>query len=155
MAQDGQISDSYPIAKFYFSVEIDGTAIAFQEVSGLDMETDVIEYRHGDSPVFSKVKMPGLIKTTNLVCKKGIFEGDDRLITEFQGLITDKNFYHNKPRIANVIVTLMNEDGTPIMIWTLTNAFPVKISGTDLKSDASEASIETLELAYEGMEISI
>jgi phage tail-like protein len=37
------------------------------------------------------------------------------------------------------------------MTWRLTNAWPTKISSPDLKSDANEVTIETLELAHEGL----
>ena len=36
----------WPIAKYHFRVTIDGEQISFQEVSGLEASTDVIEYRH-------------------------------------------------------------------------------------------------------------
>ena len=37
------------------------------------------------------------------------------------------------------------------MTWTLTNAFPKQITPTDMNSQASEAAIETMVLAHEGM----
>ena len=39
------------------------------------------------------------------------------------------------------------------MSWTLSNAWPTKITGTDLKSDANEVAVETIELAHEGLTI--
>ena len=40
----------WPLPKFYFSVDIgDMTDLPFQEVSGLEVETEMIEYRHGNS----------------------------------------------------------------------------------------------------------
>ena len=51
--------DQWPVAKFHFRITIDGQQISFKEVSGLDQETQVIEYRHGDSEVFSNIKMAG------------------------------------------------------------------------------------------------
>ena len=51
---------TWPLPKFYFSVTgIPGTPV-FQEVTGLENETQVIEYRAGNSPTFSPIKMPGL-----------------------------------------------------------------------------------------------
>ena len=48
---------------FYFKVEIEGLGeIAFKEVSGLNLEAQMIEYRHGNSPEFSTIKMPGIKK---------------------------------------------------------------------------------------------
>ena len=39
------------------------------------------------------------------------------------------------------------------MTWRLTDAFPVKISGTDLKAGSKEVAIEVLEVAHEGLKI--
>ena len=39
------------------------------------------------------------------------------------------------------------------MVWTLTNAWPTKITATDLKSEGNEVAVETLELAHEGLKI--
>ena len=48
----------WPLPKFYFSVDIgDMTDLPFQEVSGLEVETEMIEYRHGNSPNHSKIKI--------------------------------------------------------------------------------------------------
>lgn len=55
----GEAQDNvWPLPSFYFKVELGSLGeIAFKEVSGLDMEAQVIEYRHGNSPVFSNIKM--------------------------------------------------------------------------------------------------
>ena len=39
------------------------------------------------------------------------------------------------------------------MVWSIANAWPTKITGTDLKSDGNEASIESIEIAHEGVTI--
>lgn len=50
----GEKQDSvWPLPVFYFKVEIGSLGeIAFKEVSGMDAEAQVIEYRHGNSPQF-------------------------------------------------------------------------------------------------------
>ena len=62
MVDDGsaQSQNIWPLPKFYFRVTWDTTALNFQEVSGLDADSQPIEYRAGNSPVFSRVKMPGM-----------------------------------------------------------------------------------------------
>ena len=50
-----------------------------------------------------------------------------------------------------VVIRLLDETATPRMTWTLTNAFPLKVTPTDLNSQSSEAAIETLVLAHEGL----
>jgi len=39
------------------------------------------------------------------------------------------------------------------MVWSLTNAGPTKITGTDLKSDGNEVAVETIEIAHEGLTV--
>jgi phage tail-like protein len=70
----GEQDQFWPLPKFYFSVDIgDQTDLPFQEVSGLDIDTEVIEYRHGNSPVHSTIKMPGLMKyPSKRVCLRRI-----------------------------------------------------------------------------------
>ena len=50
----------WPLPKFHFEVKWDSEVMSFQEVSGLDREAEPIEYRHGDSPEFSTIKIPGI-----------------------------------------------------------------------------------------------
>ena len=39
------------------------------------------------------------------------------------------------------------------MVWKLANAFPAKITGTDLKAEGNEVAVETIEIAHEGITI--
>jgi phage tail-like protein len=39
------------------------------------------------------------------------------------------------------------------MVWTLTNAWPTKISSTDLKAEGNEVAIESIEIVHEGLTI--
>ena len=73
MAEDGsaQSTSVWPLPKFHFQVKWDAEVMSFQEVSGLDMEAQLLEYRHGDSKEFSTMKMPGIKKFGNVTMKKG------------------------------------------------------------------------------------
>jgi phage tail-like protein len=53
----------------------------------------------------------------------------------------------------NVVIKLLDESGSPTMTWTLNNAWPTKISSTDLKSDANEVAVESIEIMHEGLTI--
>jgi len=145
----GEAQDNvWPLPKFYFNVEIGPLAEAtFQEVSGLEMEAQVIEYRHGNSPEFSTIKMPGIKKFTDVTLKKGVFKGDNKFWDWFNGI--KMNTIERQP----VTISLLDEEGNPTMVWKLTNAWPTKITGTDLKSDGNEVAVETLVLAHEGLVI--
>lgn len=74
-----QSAQTLPVPEFYFSVEISNVGkITCKEVSGLDAEFDVIEYRSGNTPGFTKIKMPCLHKSGDvtlsglLLCRPSI-----------------------------------------------------------------------------------
>ncbi len=137
----------YPLPKFHFSVAFGDKNIMFSEVTGLDIQVEAIEYRDGYNPVFSKIKMPGLKKFSNITLKRGTFEGDK----EFYLWIRTVNL--NKVERRDVTISLLNEKHEAVISWKITNAFPVKVQASDLKSDGNEVAIETLELAHEGLDI--
>ena len=68
---------AYPLPVFHFKVEWGGTEMAFSEVTGLNVEIQVIEYRDGLSPEYSTVKMPGMPKNGNITCKRGVVSSDN------------------------------------------------------------------------------
>ncbi|MFA8434713.1 MAG: phage tail protein [Marinifilaceae bacterium] len=149
MADDGsaQSTSVWPLPKFYFQVEWDSDKVSFQEVSGLDIEAQPIEYRHGDSPEFSTIKMPGIKKSGNVTMKKGVFKSDNKFWDWFNEIKM------NTIKRKTVTIKLLDEGGNPTMTWTLKNAWPTKITGTDLKADGNEVAVETLEIAHEGVVI--
>jgi phage tail-like protein len=150
MADDGsqQSASIWPLVKFAFKVMWDGTEIIFQEVSGLAAETTPIEYRGGSSKVYSTVKMPGLLKYGNVTMKKGIFKGDSALWDKFNALKM------NTIKRVTIVINLLDESAGVAMTWTLHNAFPIKITGTEMKSETNEVAIESIDVAHEGLVIS-
>ena len=139
----------WPLPKFYFQVNLGSgmSAVAFQEVSGLDTEIQPIEYRDQDSQVFSAIKMPGIAKTGNVTLKKGVFVSDNSFWQWYDAIKM------NLIKRETVVIKLLDEGGNPTMTWTLNNAWPTKITATDLKSDGNEVAVETIELAHEGLTI--
>jgi phage tail-like protein len=139
---------TWPLPKFYFSVQLgDDKDVKFSEVSGLESETKVIEYRHGDSNVFSPLKMPGLRSVGNVTMRKGIFVNDSKFWKWFSEI--KMNIIARR----TVVINLLDEGGSPKMVWTLHNAWPTKVTGTDLKSEGNEVAVESVEIAYETLEV--
>lgn len=138
---------TYPLPKFHFQVQWGGERIGFTEVTGLDRQIEPIEYREGSSLEFSKVKMPGMHKFSNLTLKRGSIAGDN----DFYKWVNTINLTIVERR--DIIISLLNEAHVPVMTWKAKNAFPVKVQASDLKSDGNEVAIETLEIAHEGLNI--
>ncbi len=138
---------NYPLPKFHFQVQWGGTQIGFSEVTGLEISTDAIEYRDGASPEFHKIKMPGMLKFSNITLKRGVFKGDNDFYNWWNTISM------NTVQRRDLIITLLNELHQPVVTWKVKNAFPTKIQSTDLKADGNEVAIETLEVAHEGLTI--
>ena len=141
------MATAYPLVKFHFQVEWSGTKIGFSEVSGLDVETEVVEYRDGANPEYSKVKMPGMQKFSNITLKRGTFA-------------TDNEFYNwwntvklNTIERRDITISLLNEEHEPVVTWKVKNAWPAKVQSTDLKADGNEVAIESIEIVHEGLTI--
>jgi len=139
----GEQDKFWPLPKFYFSVDIgDQTDLPFQEISGLDTGAEVIEYRHGNSPVHSVIKMPGLGTGSDITMKKGVFTGDNN----FHEWIAKIRL--NTYERLTIVIRLLDETGSPKITWTCTSAFPKQVTSTDLNSQSSEAAIETIVFSY-------
>ncbi|MEQ1743351.1 MAG: phage tail protein [Candidatus Nitrotoga sp.] len=149
MADDGsaQSTTVWPLPKFYFEVKWDTNVMLFQEVSGLDVQSEEIKYRHGDSKNFSAIKMPGLKKVGNVTMKKGIFKADNKFWLWFNEIKM------NTIKRVPITISLLDEAGAPTMVWTLANAWPTKITGTDLKAEGNEVAVESIEIVHEGLTI--
>lgn len=136
---------TYPLPVFHFKVEWGGQNVGFSEASGLTQEVQMIEYRDGNSPDYSTIKMPGLHKYNNITLKRGITKGDNDF---FKWLNTVKL---NTVERRDLTISLMNENHEPVMVWKAHNAFPVKVEGPGLKASGNEVAIESIEIAHEGI----
>ena len=154
MSSDKQNPETatWPLPKFRFEVDFGdklNSKVSFQEVSGLDKETQVLEYRHSNKPLYSTIKMPGIAKFGNITMKKGLIGNNKSFWDWYQQI------QMNTIKRRTVTIRLLDETGNTAMEWQLINAWPTKITGTDLKSDGNEVAIETVEFAHEGLQISM
>jgi phage tail-like protein len=143
-------SNKNPYSAFNFIVLIDGAQIAgFQEVTGLDAENTPIEYREGSDPMNTVRKLPGIEKYPNLTLKRGI-TGSTKL-WDWRKEVRDGGSAF--PPVRVVVIQLLNEKHEPVLKWTLTNAWCSKLTGPSLNAKGNEIAIETMELAYDRLDI--
>jgi len=144
--------ESYPLPVFHFAVDIGGGPAAFSEVTGLNAEIQVIEYRHGLMKEATSLKMPGLRKLGNVTLKRGVLKADSDLFGWFQG-VHQGGDEKPTPERRTVTVVLRDETDQPVMKWLLQQAWPAKMAAPDFKASGNEVAIESVELAYEGLRV--
>ena len=136
-----------PTPAFNFLVEIDGIVTAgFSECSGLSSETEVIEYREGNERTLGVRKIPGLTRYGNVTLRRGITTNRD--LWDWRQTVID-----GQVSCRTVAITLLDESATPVMRWSLREAWIVKIEGPLLRARGNEVAIESIELAHEGLRL--
>ncbi len=139
---------NYALPKFHFKVVYGDAEFNCTEVSGLDFETEVIEYRGGMDNEYHKTKQPGLKKYSNITLKRGTFKGSkDQMFNEWKKTV----FFQEEGEQfrGDMTISLLDEAHEPVVTWTATNAWLLKVQSTDLKADGNEIAIETAEFVHE------
>ncbi len=134
--------DPYP--NFAFRVEIDGiTQAHFRECTGLGSNIDVTENPEGGVGVIGKI--PGRTKYPNIVLKWGLTDSTelyDWHRTAVEGRVQRK---HGS-------IVQLDHTGQEKVRWNFTDGWPSKWDGPSFNAGASDLSVETLEIAHEGLE---
>ena len=135
-----------PYAQYNFLVEIDGLSVAgFTEVGGLTTEQDVIEYREGADTATVR-KLPGLRKYSTITLKRGFTQNRD--LWEWR-----KSTIDGKTQRKSGSIALLDEERKAALRWNFREGWISKWEGPALNATATEVSIESLEIAIEGLEL--
>jgi phage tail-like protein len=134
-----------PYAAFNFILDVDGITAVFSEVTGVNTESDLIEYRTGESDI-TVTKIPGLKKFGNISLKRGMTQ--DLALWEWRKTVLDGM----TERKAGSI-TLLNEAREPVLRWNFREAWPTKWDAPSFNATGNEIAIETLEIACEGLDL--
>jgi phage tail-like protein len=131
-----------PFRGFNFLVEIDGISQAsFQECSGLDASTDVVDYREGKDPNHTR-KLSGLNKYTPITLRRGITNSDE--LWKWRQSAID-----GTPDRRNGSIVLLDTTGKEQLRWNFTEAWPSKWTGPSFNAATSAVAIEALEIQHE------
>jgi phage tail-like protein len=131
-----------PYRGFNFLVEMDGiTQAGFQECTGLDSQTAIIEYREGADPNHSR-KLTGLNSFSPITLKRGVTDSDELWkwrLTAVEGKVERKNGS----------IVLLDESGAEKIRWNFSNAWPTKWTGPAFNSIGNSIAVESLEITHE------
>jgi phage tail-like protein len=120
----------------------------FSDVSGLETDIHVSEYRDGNEVQPHVRKIPGSHKVGDVTLKRGVVDSSD-----LWDWITQTRTTGVKAQ-RDVIITLRDEASNPVQKFILRNAVPMKYTGPTLAGKgAGEVAMEELVLSVEGFEI--
>lgn len=119
--------------------------IRFSKVSGLNSHIETHSLNEGGQNLYTH-RLPKRIQYDNLVLERGMAIGS-LLVAEFNATMSLFKF-----NPSNVLVTLLDETGSPISGWLFMTAYPVKWTVSDLNAEQNQVVVETMELAYQRMQ---
>jgi phage tail-like protein len=137
-------TDVHTARRFYVEIEGHPQAV-FTEVSGLQVEMQVMEYQEGGNNGFIH-RLPGPTKIGNLVLKRGLTTSNDFFKWCMEVITRNVSRRH-------VSVLLYDTQGQEVVRWNFHNAYPVKWVGPQFTATSQATAIETLELAHDGLEL--
>jgi phage tail-like protein len=146
-AQHRGTGDSLPVQGF--RVEIDGVSAAgIKEITGLESEVEVIEYRDGDNLIASK--RPGRPKFNNVVLKRPM-EGGSDLLAWHRAVVAGR-----ADRRSGSIIYI-GRDGQELMRYNFSGAWPASWSLVQERDERTGELqfLERIELAIEKGEIAV
>ncbi len=142
-----------PYSAFNFLVELEAgqgqeIVAGFSEVSGLNAEITVAEYRNGNAAVNYVTKVPGINKSGDVTLKRGVIGAENIWA------------WLNETRTANpavkrnVVIKLLSEDRSETVVeWKLRGAMPIKWTGPTLTAKGGgDVAMEELVLSVESIE---
>ena len=116
----------------------------FKTVSGMDSQTEVIEFKQGNDTVVRK--KPGRTTYSNIVLELGYTATDD--LWQWRKNIDDGKIDR---RSGSVIV--LDQDGqTEVARYNFYEGWPCKWNVPDMNADSSAMAIEKIEIAVEKVE---
>jgi phage tail-like protein len=120
----------------------------FSDVSGLETDVHISEYRDGNETEPHVRKIPGSHKVGDVTLKRGVVNSLDLWdwISETRTNGVDAQ--------RDVTITLLDEASNPVQSWKLHNVVPMKYTGPTLAGKGGgEVAMEELVLSAEGFEI--
>ena len=116
----------------------------FKTVSGMDSETEVVEFKQGNDMVVRK--KPGRTTYANIVLERGYTATDDLWLWR-------KNIEDGEIDRRSGSIIVLDQDGTTeVARYNFYEAWPCKWYVPDMDADSSSMAIEKIELAVEKVE---
>ena len=142
----------YPYGAFNFKVEIGNgqTLGGFSDVSGLNTEITIAEYRNGNAPLNHVHKVPGLHKVGDITLKRGVIDS----VAAWQWIADTQRLGPTPENKREVKIVLLDENRVAVQSWKLSRVIPMKYTGPTLAGKGgTEVAMEELVLSAESIEL--
>lgn len=138
------IKSTYPLPVYNYKVSIDNVDLSFTEVSGLTVEYETHTYiespTSGSGP--RRLYMPAQIKPVNISFKRGVIDNSN--LKYLYDWISE--IHLNQVTKKDITIGLCDENGDPLVTWTVVNAFPTKVDAPAFNASSNDAAIESMDL---------
>ena len=136
---------------YHFLLEIQGVISdnkiivgGFKSVSGMDSETEIIEFKQGNDLIVRK--KPGRTTYANIILERGYTATDD--LWQWRKNIEDGKI----DRRAGSVIILDQDGQTEVARYNFFEGWPCKWEAPQMDSESSSMAIEKIELAIEKVE---
>ena len=138
-----------PYLAFCFRVTITDAGLnestgLFKSVSGLEVETEVVDFKEGGVNDMTH-KLVGGTKFKNIVLKRG-FSGN-----EFANWWKQWQAPSAKPQRVSGTIEQLDTQGGVKAAWQFVGGWPCKYEVSEFDASKNEVTIETLEIAHQGL----
>jgi phage tail-like protein len=138
----------YPAFNFIVNIGAGEAFGGFSDVSGIQTEITVSEYRNGNEKLNHVRKIQGVHKVGDVTLKRGVVNSAD-----MWGWIQDTRTKGPDAK-REVSITLRDEGGAPVQTWKLHAVIPLKYTGPTLAGKGGgDVAIEELVLSSEGLDL--
>ncbi|MFE3758708.1 phage tail protein [Nocardia tengchongensis] len=135
------VNSDYRVPTYRYTLDIDGdgkTDATFSGVSGLELGVETIEYKDGLGNWF---QMPGQRQAINVTLKRAVLPQDGPLYAWLMSVSL------NTVEKRDCTISLTDESGeTPLVTWSISDAFPIKLTAPNFDASANEIAIEEVSL---------
>ena len=121
------MANMHPIPTYRYRVTVGHDEVAFNAVSGLEMESTPL----------------------NIALKRGILTGHSSQLFDWLNSISS-----NQVEKKDISISLLNEAGNEVLVtWHVVNAFPTKLTAPNFDASSNDVAIGELSLLADGMTI--
>jgi phage tail-like protein len=147
---------THPYGAFNFLVNLNGSfgpedpLGGFSDVSGLNTEITMAEYRNGNEKENRVRKIPGIHKVGDVTLKRGVVSSKD--LWDW----LDETRRSGPTAQREVTITMRDEAGDPLQVWKLRGVVPMKYTGpTFAAKGGGDVAMEELVLSAEGIDFEV